>query len=39
MAKKVAKFDASFWANKKRKTKTFSGKKYANRKPYRGQGR
>lgn len=39
MAKKVAKFDANFWANKKRKTKTFSGKKYATRKQYRGQGR
>ena len=39
MAKKIAKFDAAFWANKKRKQRTFTGKKYKNRKPYRGQGK
>ena len=39
MAKKVAKMDANFWANKKRKSTTFGGKKYKTRKPYRGQGR
>ena len=39
MAKKTVKLDANFWANKKRKSVTFTGKKYANRKPYRGQGR
>ena len=39
MAKKIAKMDANFWANKKRKQRTFTGKKYATRKPYRGQGR
>lgn len=39
MAKKVAKMDANFWANKKRKSVTFTGKKYKTRKAYRGQGR
>ena len=39
MARKVAKMDANFWANKKRKSVTFTGKKYKTRKPYRGQGR
>ena len=38
MAKKISKLDANFWANKKRKSVTFTGKKYATRKPSRGQG-
>jgi len=39
MAKKAKAFDNSYFLLKPRKQRTFTGKKYATRKKYRGQGR
>ena len=39
MAKKSRQDGRKLLANKKRKSVTFTGKKYKTRKPYRGQGR
>jgi hypothetical protein len=39
MARKIKTFDNDYFKLKKRKQRTFGGKKYATRKKYRGQGR